>query len=213
MFHIKSFTFNPFEENTYLLFDETNECIIIDPGCYMEDEKKELIDFIEANKLTPVQLLNTHCHVDHIFGNKFLFEKYKLLPECHKNELQLLAAASEYSKLWGIFLDPSPTPKVFLDEEDEIKFGHQTLKILFTPGHSPGSICFYHVEEKKIISGDVLFQMSIGRTDLPMGDYDTLIESIRTKLFTLPDDVKVFAGHGPATTIGFEKKNNPFLKN
>ncbi len=212
MLHIKSFTFNPFEENTYLLFDETAECLIIDPGCYMQDEKDELVNFIEDKKLNPVLLLNTHCHVDHIFGNKFLFDKYGLLPQCHQAELRLMEAASEYSKQWGVFLEPSPKPKVFLDENNEIKFGNQTLKILFTPGHSPGSICFYHAEEKKIISGDVLFQRSIGRTDLPMGDYDTLIESIRTKLYTLPNDVQVFPGHGPATTIGFEKMYNPFVK-
>lgn len=209
---IQSFTFNPFDENTYMVYDETKECVIVDPGCYMDEEKQELIAFIEEKKLSPVILLNTHCHVDHIFGNKFLFEKYGLLPVCNRLELKLLDAAGEYSKQWGIFLEPSPKPEKFLEEGDLVQFGNSSFEILFTPGHSPGSICFYNSKEKVLIGGDVLFQMSIGRTDLPGGHHQTLLDSISKKLYTLPADVKVFPGHGPTTTIGFEKMYNPFLK-
>lgn len=209
---IQSFTFNPFDENTYIVYDETKECVIVDPGCYMDEEKQELIAFIEEKKLSPVILLNTHCHVDHIFGNKFLFEKYGLLPVCNRLELKLLDAAGEYSKQWGIFLEPSPKPEKFLEEGDLVQFGNSSFEILFTPGHSPGSICFYNSKEKVLIGGDVLFQMSIGRTDLPGGHHQTLLDSISKKLYTLPADVKVFPGHGPTTTIGFEKMYNPFLK-
>lgn len=211
MIQIQSFTFNPFEENTYVLFDETNTCVIIDPGCYMDDEKKQLLDFISEKKLKPVLNLNTHCHVDHIFGNKMLFEKFGLLPVCNKTELMLLEAAGEYSKQWGIFLEPSPLPEKYLNDSDVVNFGSSALSVLFTPGHSPGSICFYSEKEKFIISGDVLFQMSIGRTDLPGGNHEALLQSIREKLFTLPPEIKVYPGHGPQTTIGFEKMYNPFL--
>lgn len=211
MINIQSFTFNPFEENTYILSDKTNECIIIDPGCYMPEEQQQLLNYISQKNLTPVHNLNTHCHVDHIFGNKLIYQTFGLLPVCNKIELTLLEAAGEYSKQWGIFLEPSPTPQNFLNEGDTVKFGNSSLQVLFTPGHSPGSICFYSEQEKFIISGDVLFQMSIGRTDLPGGNHETLLKSITQKLFTLPADVKVYPGHGPQTTIGFEKMYNPFL--
>ncbi len=209
--NIHSFTFNPFSENAYLIYDETKKCAIIDPGCYMPEEKQELLSFIKKNELSPVLLLNTHCHVDHVFGNKFVFDQFGLLPQFHKNELRLLEAAGEYSKQWGVFLEPSPLPEKFLDETDVIRFGNQEFTILLAPGHSPGSICFYHEKEKIIIAGDVLFQMSIGRFDLPGGDEKTLLNSIHEKLLPLPPDVKVYAGHGSPTTIGFEKMYNPFL--
>ena len=208
---IKKFTFNPFEENTYIVYDETSQCAIIDPGCYMPEEKEELLGFIAAQKLNPVLLLNTHCHVDHIFGNKLIYDTFGLKPQFHQLELRLLEDAGEYSKQWGIFLEPSPAAEKYLNEGDVISFGNVSLEILFTPGHSPGSLCFYHKQQKIIIGGDVLFQMSIGRYDLPGGDEQTLLNSIRAKLFTLPADVKVLPGHGPETTIGFEKMYNPFL--
>ena len=211
MIKIDSFTFNPFQENTYVLSDETKDCLIIDPGCYDSFEKDELVSLIENQNLKPVKLLNTHCHVDHVLGNKFIADKYKLQIELNFLEIPLLRAVTEYAPQYGIFCEPSPEPFALLNEGDTIKFGNSELKILFTPGHSPGSICFYHEKEEFIISGDVLFQMSIGRTDLPGGDYNTLIKSIREKLFVLDDEVKVYPGHGPMTTIGFEKKNNPFL--
>ena len=205
------FTFNPFQENTYILSDETRQCIIIDSGCYDSNEKDELSSFIENQKLKPVKLLNTHCHIDHVLGNKFVADKYKLQLELNFLEIPLIRAVADYAPQYGIFCEPSPEPFALLNENDIVKFGNSELKVLFTPGHSPGSICFYAEKDKIIISGDVLFQMSIGRTDLPGGDYDTLIKSIREKLFTLPGDVKVYPGHGPVTTIGYEKSNNPFL--
>jgi glyoxylase-like metal-dependent hydrolase (beta-lactamase superfamily II) len=208
---IKKFTFNPFEENTYVVYDDTMECAIIDPGCYMPEEKEVLLQFIEKSKLKPVLLLNTHCHVDHIFGNKLIYEKYGLKPQFHQSELMLLQAAGEYSKQWGIYLDPSPLAEHFLTEGEQVKFGETTFSCVLAPGHSPGSLCFYQKDHNLIISGDVLFQMSIGRYDLPGGDEKTLLHSIREKLFTLPDEVKVLPGHGPETTIGFEKMYNPLL--
>ncbi|MEO5571425.1 MAG: MBL fold metallo-hydrolase [Bacteroidia bacterium] len=211
MLKIDSFTFNAFQENTYILSDESKECLIIDPGCYDSFEKDEIATFIETQKLKPVKLLNTHCHIDHVLGNKFIADKYKLQIELNFLEIPLIRAVAEYAPQYGMFCEPSPEPFALLKEGDSIKFGNSALKILFTPGHSPGSICFFNEQEEFIISGDVLFQMSIGRTDLPGGNYDTLIKSIREKLFVLNDQVKVYPGHGPMTTIGFEKRNNPFL--
>ena len=208
---IKSFTFNPFQENTYLLFDATNQCAIIDPGCSNETERRELSEFIEEHKLKPVKLLNTHAHIDHILGNKFVADKYQLNLEMNENDLQTLASGTVSAAIFAIEYDVSPQPKVFLNEGDKVKFGETELEIVFTPGHSKGSICFYNKAEKFIIGGDVLFRQSIGRTDLPGGNHEQLLESIRTKLFTLPDDFTVYPGHGDSTTIGFEKMNNPFL--
>lgn len=211
MIQIHSFTFNPFQENTYVLSDETKECVIIDPGCYTEEEKLELSGFISAKGLKPVKLLLTHAHIDHVLGNNYLCGKYNLKIEMNAIEKELLKSAELYGEMWGIKVEPSPVPEVFLNEGDEIRFGKSTLQIIFTPGHSPGSICFYNIEGKIIISGDVLFHGSIGRTDLPGGDYDTLISSINEKVFPLGDEYKVYPGHGPATTIAHEKKFNPFV--
>lgn len=211
MIQIHPFTFNPFQENTYLLSDETNECVIIDPGCYTEDEKQELSAFISSRGLKPVKLLLTHAHIDHVLGNNYLCGKYNLMIEMNVIEKELLKSAELFGEMWGIKVEPSPAPEVFLDEGDEVRFGNSTLQIIFTPGHSPGSICFYNPAGKFIIAGDVLFHGSIGRTDLPGGDYDTLIGSIREKVFPLGDEFKVFPGHGPSTTIEYEKKFNPFV--
>lgn len=213
MIQIKQFTFNPFSENTYILYDETRECIIVDAGCYERHEEEELESFISSQKLKPVMLVNTHCHIDHVLGNNFVCMKYNLTPVLHKIEVQLLEAAPVYGAEWGIAMHPSPLPNKFLDEGDTVRFGNSELKIFFTPGHSPGSICLHNEEQKIIISGDVLFRESIGRTDLPGGDYATLIKSIKEKLFTLDDATTVFSGHGAQTTIGFEKKYNPFVGN
>jgi len=211
MLSIQSFTFNPFQENTYILFDESKDCVIIDPGCYTAQERTELISFIENNGLNPLKLLNTHCHIDHVLGNSFISDKYKLELEINQLDLPTLIATTVYGPTMGIFMDKSPEPTAFLEEGDVVKFGNTALDVLFTPGHSPGSICFYDKETQTVIAGDVLFQGSIGRTDLPGGNFDTLINSIRQKLFTLDDRVKVYPGHGPPTGIGFEKKHNPFL--
>ncbi len=211
MVTVASFAFNPFQENTYVLYDETSECIIIDPGCYTEEERTELVNFLEHENLKPVKLINTHCHIDHILGNKFIAEKYNLKLEMNELDLPTLHAVPMYGQKWGITAEPSPEPEVLLVEGDIVRFGNSSLEVLFTPGHSSGSISFYCRADAFVIVGDVLFLSSIGRTDLPGGNFDTLIESIREKLFPLEDSTKVYPGHGPPTTIGFEKENNPFL--
>lgn len=211
MLKVDFFTFGPFQENTYILSDETSECLIIDPGCYDDEERNTLVAFLEKNNLKPVKLLNTHCHIDHVFGNKFIAEKYSLGLEIHKKDLKVLESLMSVAHLYGLNAEPSPEPKIFLEEGDKITFGKSELDILFTPGHSPGSICFVSNEQKFVIGGDVLFYGSIGRTDLPGGHHATLIESIKTKLFPLGDDFTVYSGHGPETKIGFERKNNPFV--
>ena len=211
MISIQAFVFNPFSENTYILYDDSKECVIIDPGCSTEDERKELVGFIEDENLKPVRLLNTHCHIDHVFGNSFVAKKYNLGLEIHKLDLEVLHSLPQVSHLYGLNAEESIEPSNFLEEGEKITFGNSTLDIVFTPGHSPGSICFINQEGKFVIGGDVLFYGSIGRTDLPGGDHETLLTSIREKLFVLEDDFSVFSGHGEETTIGFEKKNNPFL--
>ena len=210
--NIAIFTFNPFAENTYVLYDESKECIIFDPGCSNRDEQQQLTDFIESNGLTPVQLINTHCHIDHVLGNKFISEKYNLPLTSHQGESVILAMQPQVSTMYGVPYDPSPEITIFLEDGDSVTFGNTKLKVFFTPGHSPASISFYNEEEGIVLGGDVLFQGSIGRTDLPGGDFDTLAKSIREKLFVLPDDVVVYSGHGPSTTIGVEKRTNPFVK-
>ena len=211
MITIQGFTFGPFEENTYILYDESKECVIIDPGCSNESERKEMIEFIKEEGLKPVKLLNTHCHIDHVLGNTFIANKYNLGLEIHKEDLAVLKSLPQVSHLYGLNAEESVDPVNFLNEGDKVIFGNSALGIFFTPGHSPGSICFVSHDDKFVIGGDVLFHGSIGRTDLPGGDHETLLSSIREKLFTLPDDFVVFPGHGQETNIDFEKKNNPFL--
>jgi len=210
MLQIKSFTFNPLQENTYLLFDETHECVIIDPGCYEKYEQDELATFIEKNDLTVKFLLNTHCHVDHVLGNYFVKEKYKIKLYIHRDDEPVLKAVKVYAPMYGIYAYHETSPDEFIEEGMTISFGKQALSVLFVPGHSPGHVAFYHSIAKIVIGGDVLFRSSVGRTDLPGGNSATLMKSIHQKFFTLPDDVVVYPGHGPETTIGFEKKTNPF---
>jgi hydroxyacylglutathione hydrolase len=212
MLTVKHFTFNPLQENTYVLYNDKDACCIIDPGCYFGNERKELQDFIKEQGLTPKLLLNTHCHLDHVFGNKFVYEEYDLPLHIHEKEEPVLKYAAEAGLKWGMPFEHYRGELIFLKEGDIIKLGDDELKVRFTPGHSPGSICFYCEAQKFIISGDVLFRTSIGRTDLPGGDFDTLMNSIHKVLFALPDDVIVYSGHGEPTTIGYEKKNNPFLQ-
>jgi len=210
---LKSFTFNQFYENTFIVSDSTNDCIIIDPGCYSNDEKNILKKYIEDNNLNPVKLINTHCHIDHILGNKFVAKKWGLNLETHQNDIELLENSAEIARLYGfIDYEKSPSTTQFLNEGDIVEFGNSKLKILYTPGHAPGHISLYSKEEKFIISGDVLFKGSIGRTDLLGGDFNVLIESIKTKILCLNDDTVIYCGHGPATTVGYERVNNPFLK-
>ncbi len=211
MTKIAAFVFNMFQENTYVVYDETLQCAIVDPGCHNEQEQDALLNFFTAEKLQPVLLLNTHCHVDHIMGNNFVFEKFGIKPRLHQDELPILVNAPRYAGMFGVSIIPSPYSENFIKEGEIIQFGNTELEVLFTPGHSPGEVSFYCREEKFLLAGDVLFQQSIGRTDLPGGDYDTLIESIKNKLLPLGDEVKVYSGHGPATTIGAEIRSNPFL--
>lgn len=211
MLNIQTFTFNAFQENTYILYDETNECVIVDPGCYDSIEQRILYDFIEQRGLKPVKLLNTHSHIDHVLGNNYVAKTFKIPFAMNKLDLDGLHRTVDYGHVYGFNVDKSPEPDEFIDEGDLIKFGNATLEILFTPGHSPGSITFYDKEQKIAIAGDVLFFGSIGRTDLPGGDFNTLISSIKNKIFPLGDDFNIYPGHGPSTTVGYEKKNNPFL--
>jgi glyoxylase-like metal-dependent hydrolase (beta-lactamase superfamily II) len=209
---IAIFTFNPFAENTFVLYDETGECIIVDPGCNDPHEEKTLKEFIEGNKLKPVKLVNTHFHIDHVLGNQFVADTFGLSPEMHREALYFFNIQPQIAQSYGIRYKGSPEPGKFLEEGDKIRFGNTTLDVYHVPGHSRGSICLHHRESKTLIAGDVLFQESIGRTDLPGGDYDTLIRGIKTKLLTLDPETRVYPGHGPSTTIGYEKENNPFLK-
>lgn len=210
--NIVKFVFSPFQENTYILYDKTKECVIIDPGCYDENERNRLVELIESRDLKPVKLINTHCHIDHIFGNKFVSEKYNLPLESHKDEQQTIEYSKLAAQMYGLKLEESPAISVFWEEGDVITFGESELEVLFTPGHSPASISFYNRKGNFVIGGDVLFYESIGRTDLPGGNFETLATMIRTKFFTLPDETKVYSGHGGVTTVGHEKRNNPFLK-
>ena len=212
MIHIKKFTFNPFQENTYIAYDETKECIIVDPGCYDENENSILKTFIEQENLKPVALVNTHCHLDHIFGNKFVADTYNLSPVMHKLDLPMLEYAPMAASKYGVHLGEIPEVTNFIEEGDVVKFGNSEFEIIFTPGHAPGHVCLVNKKENITLSADVLFHLSIGRTDLPMGDHETLLSSIREKLFTLDPEMVIYPGHGPKTTIGFEKANNPFLK-
>ena len=211
MINLKKFTFNPYQENTYVLFDETGACVIIDPGMYDGAEQNQLVNFIKEHNLKPTLLLNTHCHIDHVLGNKFVFDQWGLKPQFHKGELFILQAVAGYAPQMGMRYDLSPEPDTFLPETGTVNFGQSTLELVFAPGHSPAHLCFYAKEENFLIGGDVLFFQSIGRTDLPGGNHQQLIKSIKETVFLLPDDCEVFPGHGPSTYIGFEKMNNPFL--
>ena len=210
MISIQSFVFNPFQENTYVISDDTKDCVIVDPGCYDEQEKKELSGYISENQLTVKMLLNTHCHIDHVLGNDFVKQKYGMKLYLHRTEEFVLNAQKVLAPHYGFNLYHEARPDGFLEEGDIVEFGLQKFAVLFVPGHSPGHIAFYNEKEKVVLAGDVLFLNSVGRTDLPGGDQNTLIDSIHKKLFTLPDDVTVFPGHGPETTIGVEKRTNPF---
>lgn len=213
MFKIKAFTFNAFQENTYIIYDDlSKECFIIDPGCSSHSEETMLSSFISSNQLLPQRLINTHCHIDHVLGNLYVAQRYDLVLEAHRLEVPVLASGSQVSQMYGIPYKASPSIEVFLEEDDQLLLGASILRIMMTPGHSPGSLSFYAPSEQLLLSGDVLFLNSIGRTDLPGGDYDTLLGSIASRLLPLPDDVRVYSGHGSATTIGHERRTNPFLE-
>lgn len=211
MTKIKTFVFNSFQENTFLLYDETNECIIIDAGCNEEHEFEAIDKFIEENNLILRSIVNTHCHIDHIMGNAYLVNKYKVPSVAHKDDMPLLERSNDMALAFGFKVEEPPVPNQFVNEGEKVTFGNTELEVRHVPGHSPGSIALYCEKDKFVIVGDVLFSGSIGRTDLPGGDYDTLIASINDKLFTLPTDTEVYPGHGEKTTVAHEKSTNPFF--
>ena len=211
MITIKAFAFNPFQENTYVLFDGTKECVIVDAGCHGPEEQNELADFISSTGLKPVLAINTHGHVDHVLGNAFVKETYNIKIAANPEDLPLFQMASQQALMYGFTIDDVPLIDQNLNDGDEITFGNSTLKVIHTPGHSKGGICLLSSEDGFVLSGDSLFQGSIGRTDLPGGNYDQLISGIKTKLLTLPPNTKVYPGHGNPSSIKWEKENNPFL--
>jgi len=211
MISVQKFVVNPLRENSYLLYDETGECVFIDAGYFYEEEFEEVAGFVEANQLKPVKLINTHCHFDHLMGVEFVRQKYDVRFGCHPEDDFLIERAAQQAAMFGFSLPQTGAADDQILEGDEIRFGHSVLTTIHVPGHSPGHVVFYSEADKFLIAGDVLFYGSIGRTDLPGGNYEQLVGNITRKLLVLPGDVKVYSGHGPETTIGFEKDNNPFL--
>lgn len=211
MIKIKKFTFNPFQENSYLLINEQKECIVVDPGCFDRREEDEFSSYIEEHELTPTMLINTHAHIDHVLGNHFVCRQYGLGLSIFQSEYPMLEMAMRSSEIYGIPYTPSPEPQSFLKEGDQIPFGNTHLSVLHVPGHAPDHIVLLNEEENFLIGGDVLFKRSIGRTDLPGGNHDDLLHNIRTKIFPLKESIVVYSGHGPETTIGEEKQLNPFF--
>ena len=212
MTNIKIFSVNDFSVNSFVIYDDTSECVLIDPGFFSTGEKEVLDDFLVSNALKPVMLLNTHCHVDHVLGNKFIIDKYKIPLATHKEDESLFKKALEHGKIFGFNIPAFPPIDKFLSDNDLISFGQSALQVLHVPGHSQGSIAFYCKQSNFVVVGDTLFNGSIGRTDFPEGNYDTLISSIKNKLMVLPGDTVVYPGHGPATTIKNEQNTNPFLQ-
>jgi hydroxyacylglutathione hydrolase len=211
MLHIKSFTFNPFQENTYLVYDDSGEAALVDPGCFTSPEKKELEDFITNKGLTLTQLWNTHCHIDHVLGNAWAMKTFDLPLHIHPNELPVLKSVEVYAPNYGFHGYESSEASGFFREGQELKVGNELLQVIFVPGHSPGHVVFYHEASAQCLAGDTLFKGSIGRTDLPGGNHSLLLEKIKSQLFVLPEETVVYPGHGPETKIGFEKVYNPFV--
>jgi glyoxylase-like metal-dependent hydrolase (beta-lactamase superfamily II) len=207
---LKTFVFNPFQENTYILSDESKEAVLIDAGFGTAKEFEQLTQYIEKQQLKIVRLINTHGHVDHVLGVSKAASYFGLLPEFYKDEIELLGYVEQQGAMFGMNVNKLPEIQKFLEENNPVNFGNSSLHVLHVPGHSKGSVTFYSKPDKLLITGDVLFKGSIGRTDLPGGDYDVLMKSIE-KITALGDDVMIFPGHGPASTIGMELKTNPFL--
>ena len=213
MLKVHVFTFNDFMENTIIVWDdESKEAAVIDPGNSNTEEDKKLSDFIEQNSLSVKYLINTHCHIDHILGLNFVKKNFDPVFLAPSEDLELLKSAEVQGAAFGMMMNTPPIPDEFIKEDKQILLGKINGKFLFTPGHTPGEFCLYFEKEKICITGDVLFKESIGRTDLWGGNYNTLINSINTKLMILPDDVEIYPGHGEKSSIGFERKNNPFLQ-
>ena len=212
MLQVHSFVFNAFQENTYIVYQEKGDCAIFDPGMSNVAEQDALVAFLEEHQLVPTALYNTHGHVDHVLGNHFIYEKYGLIPQMHEGEVPVLVAVQNIAPAYGFRYDVSPIPETFLNEGDHVTIGQYNFEILFVPGHSPAHIAFYCADQKILIGGDILFSGSIGRTDLPGGNHQLLLDNIKTKIYTLDPDTMVYPGHGPSTTIGIEKKTNPFIR-
>ena len=209
---VKKFTFNPFQENTYILFDESKDCVIIDAGCYYPQEFEELKSFIKDNQLKVINLISTHSHLDHVFGNKVVLDFYKVPFGIHPEDETTLDSLERTAQTYGIpNVFKSPEPTFYFNHKEILKFGKTELEVRFVPGHAPGHVVFVNHKEGIVINGDCLFAGSIGRTDLPGGNHDLLIKKIKEELFTLPSDFIVYSGHGPETTIGAEKSSNPFF--
>lgn len=213
MLQLASFTFNPFSENTYVLFNDARACWIVDPGMFNDAEYAVLDNFIAINQLHPQGIINTHAHIDHILGIDYLATKYEISFRLHEKELPILNNAANTARMFGFQYEGVKTQAGWISEHEELILGSDRIEVRFVPGHSPGSIAFYYPKGKWVISGDALFAGSIGRTDLLMGDHQTLISSIKNQLLSLPDDTEVFSGHGPSTHIGIERDTNPFLRN
>lgn len=210
---IKVFEFNPIQENTYIVYDDTNECVIIDPGCYFSEEKELLLNFILDKELIVKHLINTHLHFDHVFGCSFVTEQFNVVLEANKDDQILLDSYADTLKAFGL-KSTGETPVIgkHLDEGDKVEFGKQRFSIFKVPGHSPGSVVFYNENNSVLFGGDVLFRGSVGRTDFPYGSHTELIQGIKEKLLILPSETVVYPGHGPTTTIGYEKMNNGYLR-
>lgn len=211
MLHVKSFVFNEFQENTYVVWDQTGQCAIIDPGCMYAHEQMQLSTFIASNGLNPTFLLNTHCHIDHVLGNVYVSEKYGLPLHLHEGELFTYQETKKWTAMFGIPPLTPPAQLQFLAPGDKITLGEYSFEVLFTPGHSIASVSFYFKDAGVVFAGDVLFKGSIGRTDLPGGNMRTLLTSIKEQLMVLPNETKVYSGHMEETTIGHEKTSNPYL--
>jgi glyoxylase-like metal-dependent hydrolase (beta-lactamase superfamily II) len=211
MLKIEKFTVNPLGENSLVLSDETGECILVDPGFYSEAECKRVVRYLDENRLKPICIANTHGHFDHVMGVGFFKERYDLPFYLHGNDFFLVEQALDHAMMFGFDMEPVPMPDDEFPEEGLLRFGNTTLQVIPVPGHAPGHVVFYCEAAKILIAGDVLFRGSIGRTDLAGGNYKTLIEGIKSRLFCLPDDTVVYCGHGPETTLGHERATNPFL--
>jgi glyoxylase-like metal-dependent hydrolase (beta-lactamase superfamily II) len=211
MLHIKSFTFNPFQENTYLIYDESRDAILVDPGCYEVEEQLDLLDFITEKKLKVIQLINTHCHVDHVLGNFWAKKTFSLPLGIHHNEIPVLKSVEVYGPNYGFKNYQSTEADYFLKAGEQLSVGKESIEILFVPGHAPGHLVFYHKLSNQAIVGDTIFRGSIGRTDLPGGDHALLLRKIKSELLTLPEETVLFPGHGPSTTVKYEKSTNPFV--
>ncbi len=212
MITLKKFTFNPISVNAYLLWDESKEAVLIDPACFYPNEEKELSRFVEEQGLTIVQLLNTHGHFDHLMGNSFAAQKWNLKCRIHSGDAFMTDQAKQHALFFGITMKNPSSEVELLSEGDVFHFGASELIVIHVPGHSPGSVAFYSEQDKILVVGDILFQGSVGRTDLPGGNHTQLITGIKEKLMTLDDNVKVYSGHGEETTVGWEKRTNPYLK-